>query len=141
MQTCWAGPRPPFAMRWHLRHLTHGLFPSLLANEGLRAPLDELVSGAEVPMSLEVRTDVHLGADIAMAAYATVAAALEQAARSPRATSGHVKAEHRDGVIVVAITARLRRATIWFRTTRRSMTESVRWAAWCAWTRPTGSAP
>ena len=38
-----------------LRRLTHGLFPSLLANEGLRAALDELVRDAEVPTTARHR--------------------------------------------------------------------------------------
>lgn len=87
-----------------LRRLAHGLFPSLLANDGLHAALDELVRGAEVPTTLDIGDDDGIGTDIAMAAYATVAAALDEAARPPRAHSGHVTVQRGNGAVVVAIT-------------------------------------
>jgi signal transduction histidine kinase len=60
----------------HLRRLAHGIFPSVLAEEGLAAALDELVAASDVPTRLDVRSHIDVGAEPAMAAYATAAAVL-----------------------------------------------------------------
>jgi signal transduction histidine kinase len=60
----------------HLRRLAHGIFPNVLAEEGLAAALDELAAASDIPTTLEVRSQVDVGAEPAMAAYATVAAVL-----------------------------------------------------------------
>jgi signal transduction histidine kinase len=60
----------------HLRRLAHGIFPSVLAEEGLAVALDELVAASDVPTRLDVRSRIDVGADAAMAAYATAAAVL-----------------------------------------------------------------
>ena len=60
----------------HLRRLAHGIFPSVLADEGLAAALGELVSMSDVPTTLDIRTHADVGAEAAMAAYATVVAVL-----------------------------------------------------------------
>jgi signal transduction histidine kinase len=59
-----------------LRRLAHGIFPSVLTDEGLAAALDELVAASDVPAKLNVRTHDDVGTETAMAAYATVAAVL-----------------------------------------------------------------
>jgi signal transduction histidine kinase len=59
-----------------LRRLAHGIFPSVLADEGLAAALDDLVAASDVPTTLDVRTHDDVGMETAMAAYATVAAVL-----------------------------------------------------------------
>ncbi len=59
-----------------LRRLAHGIFPSVLADEGLAAALDDLVATSDVPTTLDVRTHDDVGMETAMAAYATVAAVL-----------------------------------------------------------------
>jgi signal transduction histidine kinase len=59
-----------------LRRLTHGIFPSVLADEGLASALDELIAASDVPTTLDVRTRDDVGMETAMAAYATVAAVL-----------------------------------------------------------------
>jgi signal transduction histidine kinase len=71
-----------------LRRLAHGIFPSVLADEGLAAALDELIAASDVPTTLDVRTRDDVGMETAMAAYATVAAVLnsiEHPAPNPRA--------------------------------------------------------
>jgi signal transduction histidine kinase len=65
----------------HLRHLAHGIFPSVLADEGLAAALEELVAASDVPTTLDVRTRDDVGMETAMAAYATVAAVLNSIER------------------------------------------------------------
>jgi signal transduction histidine kinase len=59
-----------------LRRLAHGIFPSVLADEGLASALDELIAASDVPTTLDVRTRDDVGMETAMAAYATVAAVL-----------------------------------------------------------------
>jgi signal transduction histidine kinase len=59
-----------------LRRLAHGIFPSVLADEGLAPAMDDLVAASEVPTTLDVRTRDDVGMETAMAAYATVAAVL-----------------------------------------------------------------
>jgi signal transduction histidine kinase len=60
-----------------LRRLAHGIFPSVLADEGLGAALDDLVAASDVPTTLDVHTRDDVGVATAMAAYATVAAVLD----------------------------------------------------------------
>jgi signal transduction histidine kinase len=64
-----------------LRRLAHGIFPSVLADEGLAAALDELVAASDVPTTLDLRTRDDVGMETAMAAYATVAAVLNSVQR------------------------------------------------------------
>jgi signal transduction histidine kinase len=73
----------------HLRRLAHGIFPSVLANEGLEAALDELVAAGDVPATLTVRVDDVTQAP-AMAAYATVVAALAAVQRPSAATRAQI---------------------------------------------------
>jgi signal transduction histidine kinase len=68
-----------------LRRLAHGIFPSALASEGLGAALDELVAASDVPATLTVHVDSVADAP-AMAAYATVVAALDAVERPSAAT-------------------------------------------------------
>ncbi len=60
----------------HLRRLAHGIFPSVLAEEGLAVALDELVAASDIPTRLDLRSRIDVGAEPAMAAYATAAAVL-----------------------------------------------------------------
>ena len=60
----------------HLRRLAHGIFPNVLAEEGLAVALDELVAASDVPTTLDVRSRIDVGPEPAMAAYATAAAVL-----------------------------------------------------------------
>jgi signal transduction histidine kinase len=59
-----------------LRRLAHGIFPSVLADEGLAAALEELAAASDVPTTLDVRTRENVGMEAAMAAYATISAVL-----------------------------------------------------------------
>jgi signal transduction histidine kinase len=87
----------------NLRQLTHGLFPSVLATEGLRAALDELVKLADVTTMLEVRGCHTVDAESAMAAYATVATALDQTTRSPMASTARVSVIQDEGTLNVCV--------------------------------------
>jgi signal transduction histidine kinase len=81
-----------------LRRLAHGIFPSVLASEGLEAALDELVAASDVPTTLTVRIDDVADAP-AMAAYATVVAALDAVERPSAATRAQVSVVQ-DGTIL-----------------------------------------
>ncbi|TDW80981.1 histidine kinase [Kribbella sp. VKM Ac-2566] len=59
-----------------LRRLAHGVFPSVLADEGLEQALVELVAESDVPAELTMQVTDALTTEVAMAAYATVAAAV-----------------------------------------------------------------
>ena len=72
-----------------LRRLAHGIFPSVLADEGLGAALDELVAASDVPATLTVRVNDVADAP-AMAAYATVVAALDAVDQPSAATRARV---------------------------------------------------
>jgi signal transduction histidine kinase len=87
-----AGVRDALA---HLRRLAHGIFPSVLADEGLGAALDELVAASDVPATLTVGVGDVADAP-AMAAYATVVAALAAVQRPSAATRARI-AVVRDG--------------------------------------------
>jgi signal transduction histidine kinase len=41
----------------HLRQLAHGIFPSVLADEGLEAALEELLAASDIPAALAVQAD------------------------------------------------------------------------------------
>jgi signal transduction histidine kinase len=85
-----------------LRRLAHGIFPSVLASEGLGAALDELVAASDVPATLTVR--VHDVVDAtAMAAYATVVAALDAVERPSATTHAHVSVVQDGDILTVRV--------------------------------------
>jgi signal transduction histidine kinase len=72
----------------------------VLATEGLGAALDELVAASDVPATLTVR--VHDVADApAMAAYATVVAALDAVNRPSAATRAMISVVQDGGTLTV----------------------------------------
>ena len=87
----------------NLRAISHGIFPSALATEGLCSALEDLVGVADVPATLRLH-DVadDIPAETAMAAYATVAAALE-AAHASATREAQISVNCRDGVLTVLI--------------------------------------
>lgn len=68
-----------------LRHLAHGMFPNVLAEEGLRAALEELVAESDVPARLDISLRDPVGVEPATASYYAVVAAL---GRVERPTAG-----------------------------------------------------
>jgi signal transduction histidine kinase len=82
-----------------LRRLAHGIFPSVLADEGLAAALDDLVAASDVPTTLDVRARDDVGMETAMAAYATVAAVLDSV-EHPGSNTRAVILVDRDGDIL-----------------------------------------
>jgi signal transduction histidine kinase len=86
----------------HLRQLAHGIFPSVLATEGLGAALDELVAASDVPATLSVRVNDVADAP-AMAAYATVVAALDAIDHPSAATRAQVSVVQDGGTLTVRV--------------------------------------
>jgi signal transduction histidine kinase len=86
----------------HLRQLAHGIFPSVLANEGLEAALDELLAASDVPATLDIQIG-NVGADAAMAAYAAVAAALASAGHPSAATQAWISADQDRDTLTVRV--------------------------------------
>jgi len=75
----------------HLRQLAHGMFPSVLADEGLEAALKELLVASDIPATLDVQIG-DVGAAATMAAYATIATALGSVGHPSAATQARISA-------------------------------------------------
>jgi signal transduction histidine kinase len=75
-----------------LRRLAHGVFPGALETAGLWGALDDAVGDSLVPASLEVHGYDNVQIDTAMAAYSTVAAAIDMAGRTPLVRAVRVSA-------------------------------------------------
>jgi signal transduction histidine kinase len=86
----------------HLRRLAHGIFPSVLATEGLEAALDELVAASDVPATITVHVDDVPDAP-AMAAYATVVAALDAVEHPSAATQEMISVVQGGGILTVQV--------------------------------------
>jgi signal transduction histidine kinase len=67
-----------------MREVGHGLFPALLAEEGLGAALEALTEEAPVEIDYEGGPDERLGAAVEAAAYFVVAETLRRSRRAPR---------------------------------------------------------
>jgi signal transduction histidine kinase len=85
-----------------LRDIAHGIFPSVLATEGLGAALEGLVGASSVTARLRVSGDIEVDAETAMAAYATVAAALD-AHSEVDSTAAEVSVVRLDGTMTVTV--------------------------------------
>jgi signal transduction histidine kinase len=84
----------------HLRQLAHGIFPSVLADEGLEAALEELLVASDIPAALTVQIG-NVDAAAAMAAYATIATALSSVGHPSAATQARISAvQDRDSMTV-----------------------------------------
>jgi signal transduction histidine kinase len=86
----------------NLRDLAHGIFPAVLASEGLRAGVEDLVVNVNLPTTLDMPDQLTISIESAMAAHATVSAALD-AAQSAGATRATVAIDRIDGTLDVRI--------------------------------------
>ncbi|MEV4262278.1 histidine kinase [Kribbella sp. NPDC049584] len=87
-----------------LRRLAHGLFPSVLEDEGLGAALEELVMASDVPATLDVSVDRELPLETATAAYATVAAVLGSVGAPTATTHCAIAVRLEDGRLIARAT-------------------------------------
>jgi signal transduction histidine kinase len=84
----------------YLRRLSHGIFPSILATEGLHAALEELVAAAEVSATLDISGCDDVDTATAMAAYAMVEAALDC---SPRESTATISVARGNGHLTICV--------------------------------------
>jgi signal transduction histidine kinase len=82
-----------------LRELAHGIFPALLADEGLAAALEALTEEAPVPVEITRVPDERFGASIEAAAYFVVS----EMVRRGTGSGLRIDAARRDGRLVVEI--------------------------------------
>jgi signal transduction histidine kinase len=85
----------------HLRRLAHGIFPNVLAEEGLAVALDELVAASDMPTRLDVRSRIDVGAEPAMAAYATAVAVLASVEHPALDSRALISIDHEDDTLTV----------------------------------------
>jgi len=65
-----------------LRELAHGIFPAVLADEGLAAAVEALAEGARVPIQITALPEDRLEGSVETAAYTVVAEAAKTATRT-----------------------------------------------------------
>jgi signal transduction histidine kinase len=82
-----------------LRELAHGIFPAVLADEGLAAALEALTEDATIPIEITALPDERLDPAAEAAAYFIVS----EIVRQGHATSLIVKAAHRDRRLVIEV--------------------------------------
>jgi signal transduction histidine kinase len=82
-----------------LREVAHGIFPSVLADEGLRAAVEGLAEGSTVPVRIELG-DERLGDDVEATAYHVIADTL-RAATGPLTVAG----QRQDGRYMLTVGA------------------------------------
>ena len=85
-----------------LRELSHGILPSVLTANGLRAGVGALASRAPVPVDVDVSVG-RLPAEIEATAYFVVAEALTNVAKHADARSASVSAHVEDAMLTVAV--------------------------------------
>jgi signal transduction histidine kinase len=82
-----------------LRDLAHGIFPAVLADEGLAAALEALTEAATIPIEITALPDERLDPAAEAAAYFVVS----EIVRQDHATALIVKAAHRDRQLVIEV--------------------------------------
>ena len=84
-----------------LRELAHGIFPAVLADEGLAAAIEALSEDSRVPVKIDSLPQERFTAPVESAAYTVVAEAVRTA------TSGlRVRADHTQGLLAVDLETR-----------------------------------
>jgi signal transduction histidine kinase len=82
-----------------LRELAHGIFPVILAEEGLSAAVEALAEGAPIPLEITALPDERLGSSVEATAYFVVSEAVRRCA----AGTLKVSAARRNGRLVVEV--------------------------------------
>jgi signal transduction histidine kinase len=82
-----------------LRELAHGIFPAVLAEEGLAAAVEALAEGAPIPLEITALPEERLDPSVEAAAYFVVSETVRQSA----ASALKVCAARRDGRLVVEV--------------------------------------
>lgn len=85
-----------------LRDLARGLHPHALTQQGLSVALDELATGARLPITVSV-PDMDVPADLAVAAFFVCAEALSNVEKHARASHCAIAVERRGDRLVVEV--------------------------------------
>jgi signal transduction histidine kinase len=85
-----------------LRELARGIYPAILAEDGLAAALESLAGRVPVPVSLSVLEE-RLPSDIEATAYFVACEAVTNAVRHAHATSVTIRASRENGSLVIAV--------------------------------------
>jgi signal transduction histidine kinase len=86
-----------------LREISHGLYPAVLTESGLRSALRALARRSAVPVSVDVQLPRRLPEPVETAAYYAVSEALTNTAKHACASAAHVEVADRDGVLRVRV--------------------------------------
>jgi signal transduction histidine kinase len=86
-----------------LREISHGLYPAVLAESGLRPALRALARRSAVPVSVDVQLAGRLSEPVEIAAYYAVSEALTNVARHARASAAEVEVATEGGVLLVRV--------------------------------------
>lgn len=86
-----------------LRDLARGIHPAILSESGLRAALESLADRSSMPVRLQIDLAVEPPADVATAAYFTVAEALTNVVKHAGPTSVEVGVHEVDGTLHVRV--------------------------------------
>jgi signal transduction histidine kinase len=82
-----------------LREISHGLYPAVLAESGLRTALRALARRSAVPVNVDVQLTEALPEPVETAAYYAVFEALTNVAKHARASAADVEVAAEDGVL------------------------------------------
>jgi signal transduction histidine kinase len=86
-----------------LREISHGLYPAVLTESGLRPALRALARRSALPVRVDVQVPGRLAEPVEVAAYYAVAEALSNTARHARATAAEVEVAAGDGLLRVRV--------------------------------------
>ena len=87
-----------------LRELARGVHPAVLTEEGLGAALESLATRSAIAVSLETVPEERFAPEVEAAAYFVACEALTNVAKHAGASHATIRAEHRDGRLIVAVT-------------------------------------
>jgi GAF domain-containing protein len=85
-----------------LRDLSHGMLPTVLTREGVRAGVDELAAATSIPVEIDVGAE-RLPAVVEATAYFVVAEALTNVVKHARAERAEVRAFVKDETLYVEV--------------------------------------
>jgi signal transduction histidine kinase len=85
-----------------VRELAHGILPSVLTGQGLRAGVEALLFGLDLPVEVDVSGE-RLPSDLETSAYFIVAEALTNVVKHARATRATLRAGVDDGVLAIEV--------------------------------------
>jgi GAF domain-containing protein len=86
-----------------LREISHGLYPAVLTESGLRPALRALARRSAIPVSVDVQLAGRLDEPVEAAAYYAVSEALTNAAKHARASAAEVEVAAAAGVLWVRV--------------------------------------